>query len=115
MRLALTYTQKNQIILACLPELYYKSEAYYINGYYGFYKYPDKFWGIGGDTPDGAEEVYEPLWFRSYTNVQKRITHGLYIGVRFLFDEQERINARFDIGFGERGNSGIYALVVEAF
>ena len=85
-RLALTYTQRKQIILACLPELYFGKEAYYINGYYGLYKYPDKFWGVGGGTPDDAEEVYEPLWFRSYTNVQRRIVRGLYVGIRYQFE-----------------------------
>ena len=234
-RLALTYTQKKQIILGFQPEIYLKNEKYFFSGFYAYYKYPDKFWAIGAETPDAAEEDYEPNYFKSYTNFQKRITSGLYIGLRyqfenisltktdedgvlqyhsipgseagsasgfgfiinydtrshiyypsagfynqiyaaffrkafgsdykfnmitfqaeyrlplfwrlgavgfagfgdvarkiedfeisrfkytvgiafrFMFDSQERINARLDIGFGKNGNSGIYALVVEAF
>jgi hypothetical protein len=85
-RIALTYTQLKQTILGFLPEIYIKNESYYLNGYYGYFKYPDKFWGIGNDTPDGAEEDYEPNYFKSYTNFQKRIKPGLYIGIRYQYE-----------------------------
>lgn len=62
-RIALTYTQLKQTILGFLPEIYIKNESYYLNGYYGFFRYPDKFWGIGNDTPDSVEEEYEPNYF----------------------------------------------------
>jgi len=41
--------------------------------------------------------------------------YSLGFGLRFVFDKQEGINARLDFGFGRGENSGIYALVVEAF
>lgn len=85
-RIATVYTQLKQIILAFLPEIYIKNEDYYLNGYCGFYKYPDKFWGIGNDTPDSAEEDYEPIYFKSNMNVQKRISPGFYIGLRYQFE-----------------------------
>ncbi len=79
-RIAATYTQLNQMILALLPELYLRNERYYYTGYYGYYKYPDKFWGVGGDTPDSAEEKYRSNDFRSSTTVQMQILPGLYAG-----------------------------------
>ncbi len=85
-RVALTYTQLSQIIMALMPEIYIDNEKYLFNGYFGFYKYPDKFWGIGNDTPASAEEGYRPKLFRSYTNVQKRIVPGLYLGLRYQFE-----------------------------
>jgi hypothetical protein len=36
-------------------------------------------------------------------------------GLRFMFNTVEKINARLDIGFGNDGNFGFYALVTEAF
>ena len=39
----------------------------------------------------------------------------LGVGIRFMFDTKEQINARLDLGFGEDGNFGIYAMVLEAF
>lgn len=85
-RIALTYTQLKQIILAFLPEFYIENENYLCSGYYGFYKYPDKYWGIGNDTPESAEEDYEPIYFKSHTNVQRRIMPGLYVGLRYQYE-----------------------------
>lgn len=85
-RVALTYTQLKQTILGFLPEIYLKNESYYIDGYYGFFRYPDKFWGIGNDTPNSAEEDYEPNYFKSYSNFQKRVLPGLYIGIRYQYE-----------------------------
>ncbi|MBI4720473.1 MAG: BamA/TamA family outer membrane protein [Chitinivibrionia bacterium] len=85
-RAAVTYTVRNQIILALLPELYFKNERYYFTGYFGYYKYPDKFWGIGGDAPDSAEEDYEPVYFKLQSNLQKRVLSGLYVGIRYQYE-----------------------------
>jgi outer membrane protein assembly factor BamA len=80
LRAAATYTQLGQIILALLPEIYLQKERYYYTGFYGYYRYPDKFWGIGGDTPDGAEEGYRKNDFESSTSLQRRIAPGIYAG-----------------------------------
>lgn len=95
-RIALTYTQLNQMILALMPEIYLMEERYYFNGFYGYYKYPNRFWGVGSDTPDGAEEDYEQNDFESSTNVQKRITSGLYIGLQYQYQymSPEKLSTR---------------------
>ena len=80
LRAAVTYTQLGQIILALLPEIYLQKERYYYTGFYGYYRYPDKFWGIGGDTPDSAEEGYRKNDFESSTSLQRRIAPGFYAG-----------------------------------
>ena len=59
-----TYTQEKQTILAVVPELYFGDEDYYLNGFYAYYKYPDKFWGIGNDTSDDAEVDIQPMLLR---------------------------------------------------
>ncbi len=84
-RVAFTYTQLKQIILAAKPEVYLGHERYFLSGFYGFYKYPDKFWGIGGDTPDAAEEDYQSNDFESNTIVLRRVLPGLYVGARYEY------------------------------
>ena len=37
------------------------------------------------------------------------------VGLRFLFNKEERVNLRVDLGFGQGGNSGIYFGIEEAF
>jgi outer membrane protein assembly factor BamA len=84
-RAAATYTQLSQVILALTPEIYLRTERYYYSGFYGYYKFPDKFWGIGEDTPDGAEERYRRNDFESSTSLQMRIARGVYAGALYQF------------------------------
>ncbi len=85
MKAAATYTQRKQMILALMPEIYLRKERYYYTGFYGYYKFPDKFWGIGGDAPDGAEENYRRNDFESNTSLQMRIARGVYAGALYQF------------------------------
>jgi hypothetical protein len=86
LRVAITYTQLHQLIVGFLPEIYLRNETYFFSGYYGFYKYPDKFWGIGNNTQESTEEDYEPLYFKSHSSVQRRIMPGLYVGLRYQYE-----------------------------
>jgi hypothetical protein len=36
-------------------------------------------------------------------------------GLRFLFNKEEKVNLRMDIGFGSDGNRGVYFGIEEAF
>jgi hypothetical protein len=110
-RIAATYTQLNQMILALLPELYLRNERYYYTGFYGYYGFPDKFWGVGGDTPDSAEERYRSNDFESSTSVQMQIVPGLYLGplyeYQYLSVDETDANGALQAGTvpGSRGGS----------
>jgi outer membrane protein assembly factor BamA len=41
--------------------------------------------------------------------------HSLGLGLRFLFNRNEKVNLRMDVGFGKDGNSGVYFGLEEAF
>ena len=85
-KIAATYTQRKQIILSFLPEIYFKDRDYLYNGFYTYYDYPDKFWGFGNQTPISNEEDFTPYLLRTWTNLQKRILDGFYIGLRYQFE-----------------------------
>jgi hypothetical protein len=85
-RVAITYTQLHQLIVGLLPEIYLRDETYFFSGYYGLYKYPNKFWGIGNNTQESTEEDYEPLYFKSHSSVQRCIMPGLYVGLRYQYE-----------------------------
>ena len=89
LRLAMTYTQLNQIILALQPEIYLMKTQYYFAAFYGYYHYPSKFWGVGNSTPDSAEERYEQNDFESSTEVQRRVWPGLNVGLRYQYQNME--------------------------
>ena len=89
LRLAITYTQLNQMILALMPEIYLMKGQYFFGAFYGYYHYPSKFWGVGNETLDSAEEQYEQNDFESNTEVQRQVRSGLYIGLRFRYQNME--------------------------
>ena len=45
----------------------------------------------------------------------KEFKYSYGLGLRFLFNKEQRVNLRLDIGIGEDGNSGIYFGIEEAF
>jgi outer membrane protein assembly factor BamA len=45
----------------------------------------------------------------------KGLKYSYGLGIRFLFNKEEKVNLRMDIGFGNDGNSGIYFGIEEAF
>ena len=45
----------------------------------------------------------------------KEFKYSYGLGFRFLFNKEQKVNLRLDIGIGENGNSGIYFGIEEAF
>ncbi|MFZ0391075.1 MAG: hypothetical protein WAN36_11510, partial [Calditrichia bacterium] len=82
-QLSLTYTLRNQIIISLTPEIYLQQENYRLVGKYEFYKFPDRYWGIGNQTPGSVEEEYTQNLIKTHSNVQKEIFENFYLGFRY--------------------------------
>ena len=89
------YTQNKQYGIELWPEAYLKNEAYIVKGYFKVSKFPDKFWGIGNETPDleeGLEDEdylnYTPKMFNFDLSVQRRILkeERLYAGIQLKYE-----------------------------
>ena len=82
------YTQMKQFTLSWEPEIYIGREAWWLKGRFLFERYPDKFWGIGPDAPDTAEECYTPrtMMFEGYFLRQLVPSAGLYAGLQFRYE-----------------------------
>ena len=85
------YTQRDQIISSLGGHLYLKDERYWLSGEIGFTRYPDKFWGIGPDTPDAAEEDYTPRTFSVRVALRRRMGHAVHLGIQYSFASEEII------------------------
>jgi outer membrane protein assembly factor BamA len=79
--IAVIATQKRQYMLWLLPDLYLKNEAVRINTAFKLENYPQKYFGVGNDTPDEAEEDY--TYRRAYLEVTalRRIRSHLSAGL----------------------------------
>jgi Omp85 superfamily domain len=77
------YTQRGQIITKIEPQVFLNDEEFYLAGDISFFKYPDKFFGIGNATPDDAEEDYTPQILRFRANLQYQVMRHLFTGIRY--------------------------------
>ena len=87
------YTQKKQYGIELKPELYLKKENYFVKLYLKTSKFPSKYWGIGNQTPNEAEEDYTPRMFNFDLSIQRRILHKerFYVGAQYKYENYEII------------------------
>jgi len=76
----LIYTQNAQFTVSATPELYFKNESYVCSSRFEFSKFPSKFFGIGNNTPEIAEEGYTPL----RTSVEISLSRKLWPDTNFF-------------------------------
>lgn len=90
------YTQEKQIICDIYTALYWKEDRYYLSGYLGYKKFPDKFYGIGNNTSVSAEESYTPQIFRLAFSLQRKISNGFHAGIQYEFERNGIIQKEND-------------------
>ncbi len=82
------YTQLKQFSTQARPELYLRNEAYLITAKIVAETFPDKFWGLGNETLDEAEEKFTPQSLSLEASWQKKIwpTQNFYAGFSVLLE-----------------------------
>lgn len=83
------YTQKKQIMVDLLTDIYWKDEKYHFTGGFGYLKFPDKFYGIGNDAAEDNEEDYTPENSYIELGLQIRALPGIYLGPIYEFYSSE--------------------------
>ena len=79
------YTTNDQFIFEAVPEIFLGSGNYFIDAKYRFEIYPNSFWGIGPDTPEENEEIYNQTSHLLDINFLKRLPPNLNFGFTFRF------------------------------
>lgn len=105
------YTQNEQSTWQVKPEAYWKGEDWMAAGNFELSRFPNKFFGLGNDTPDSTEEKYTPRQIALEVQVQRRILPGkkVYAGLIWAFDRyrfQEFEAGGLLAGGGIPGHSG---------
>ena len=88
------YTLNQQILVAIGANIFLPKERYIIRFENSFSKFPDKFWGIGNDTPESAKESYTFTQFYINPQVSRKIKKNLFAG--FGIDFQDVFNIQYD-------------------
>ena len=74
------YTTKKQISVSLGTDLYLSGGQLRVLGNAVFSKFPSKFWGVGNDAADVAEEDYIPQTFLLMADVQRQIAPAWFLG-----------------------------------
>jgi outer membrane protein assembly factor BamA len=75
------YTTKKQLILSVSTDMFVAEDRWRVSSSVSYLKFPTKYWGIGNDAPDSAEEDYTPQAFTLKAWPQKKIAEGWYAGL----------------------------------
>ncbi len=80
------YTQNKQLDVWSLWNIFTRNENYLFKGELRYRKFPDRFFGIGNDTPASNEERYEYSLVSIKSLTLKKIRPSLFVGVDYHFE-----------------------------
>ncbi|MBN1780867.1 BamA/TamA family outer membrane protein [bacterium] len=87
----LVYTQNKQIIARINADLYQRDETWHTDLWFGYYDFPDQFYGIGNQVKKEDKEKYRAKRLVLQLGPKFRFRPGLYIGAKYEFMYQ-RLN-----------------------
>ncbi|MBS1627287.1 MAG: BamA/TamA family outer membrane protein [Bacteroidetes bacterium] len=90
------YTLNKQFIAAINGAEYFNKEKYILNHQLSYSAFPDKFWGIGNNSPDSAEENYNYHQYYIYLHLMRHLGDNLYLGA--LYELQNVYNVEYTHG-----------------
>lgn len=102
------YTLKDQILIALGANIFLPREKYIIRFENTFSKFPDKFWGIGNNTPSSAEESYTISQFYINPAISRKIRRNLFLGVGIEYQSVFNIKYKAGGNFEKDQVLGIY-------
>ncbi len=79
------YTTAGQIMFSVTPQVYLGKGDYFIDADYLFEIYPNSFWGIGPETPEENEELYDQTTHKLKVSFLKRLPPDLNFGFTYNF------------------------------
>jgi outer membrane protein assembly factor BamA len=82
------YTLREQIVIVLGSTVYFPEENQIFRFHSSYSTYPDKFWGLGNESPDEAKEDYSLKQFFINPQLILRVFKKMYIGASF---EMQRI------------------------
>jgi len=102
------YTLKDQILIALGANIFLPKEKYIIRFENSFSKFPDKFWGLGNETSENAEEAYTFTQFYINPAISRKIKRNLFLGAGIEY--QSVFNIKYEPGgnFEQDEVVGIY-------
>lgn len=84
----LIYTTKNQVIVELQEDIYLAHGLFRADGAVHYSRYPQKFFGVGNNIPDGQSEEYSSNTSRAYLDVVRKVTDQMNLGVTTFYESK---------------------------
>jgi outer membrane protein assembly factor BamA len=79
------FTQNKQYSFDLNPDFYFR-HGYHAQFDLQYAKFPDKFFGVGNDTPESLEEPYTSKYWKLRVEALKKTVGSVNLGFQYLFD-----------------------------
>ncbi|MBS1543139.1 MAG: BamA/TamA family outer membrane protein [Bacteroidetes bacterium] len=93
------YTLRNQLVFASDGTIYFPHEKFILHILASFSHFPDRFWGIGNETPSSNMESYSISQYNFYPRLLRRVFSDFYLGVTYEFQNV------YDFTYNQDGTS----------
>ena len=90
------YTLNNQLILSPEFRIFFDEEKYILRGEMTFEKFPQFFYGIGNNTPEENEELYDYASFVADQILYRQLFNKLYAGLGYRFAYRYKLDFEED-------------------
>jgi len=81
------YTTRKQFMLDVTPKIYFNRGDLFFDGLFRYRLFPNRFWGIGNNTPESNEETYNMETIIFEAAILKRLPSNLNFGFQYKFDK----------------------------
>ncbi len=79
------YTLRNQLVLASDGTIYFPNEKFILHFIASFSHFPDRFWGLGNETPPENQEKYSISQYDLYPQLLRKVWSDFYLGISYEF------------------------------
>lgn len=106
------YSTKKQFVSAINGTQYFNKEKYILMEQLSYSSFPDKFWGLGKNSVDAAEEPYQFQQFYLYLHLLRKVAPHLFVGS--IYEYQNVWNIKYIPGglFDQENIAGRYGYKV---
>jgi outer membrane protein assembly factor BamA len=88
MQALVLYSVNKQLVTVLNGTTYFANEKYILNHRFSYSYFPDKFWGMGRQTPESAMELYQFKQYFLYLHGMRKVAKNLFAGALY---EQQRV------------------------
>ncbi len=86
------YSWNKQIILETEWNYFFKQEKWFTQGLLHFSKYPDRYYGIGANSTDSSELLFQSNRIKLQGSMLKQIGHKLFIGLGLKYMDYSKLS-----------------------